>query len=169
MRHFLFIAFVVAAASSMLPLAAEAAGLGPTKASQLFSAYTSGPCPIPGHTGASSFRLSKMVTSDGATIELVIPPKKVLVLTDAVATTGAVAAGNVLATSVIVGSASDGDIVAARFDTATTGGVGTASFTFPAGVAVRSGSIVCISMLNLTAAGFVGQTGFVHGYFASDK
>lgn len=154
---------------SLLPLVAEAAGLGPTKASQLVSAYTSGACPIPGHTGANSFRLGKMVTSDGATVDLVIPPKKVLVLTDAVATTGAVATGHVLATSIVVGSASDGDTVAARFDTATTGGVGTASFTFPAGVAVRSGSIVCISMLNLTGGGFVGQTGFAHGYFAADK
>ena len=96
------VGFVVAAVLSLLPLVAEAAGLGPTKASQLFSAYTSGPCPIPGHTGANSLRLSKMVTSDGATIDLVIPPKKVLVLTDAMATTGAVAAGNVLATSFIV-------------------------------------------------------------------
>ena len=160
---------VVAAALSLLPLAAEAAGLGPTKASQLVTAYTNGSCPIPGHTGANSFRLSKLVASDGSTTDLVIPPKKVLVLSDAVVTTGAVAAGNVLATSIIVGSASDGDIVAARFDSATAGGVATATFAFPNGVAVRSGTTVCISMLNLSVGGFTGQTGFVHGYFAADK
>jgi hypothetical protein len=53
-------------------------------------------------------------------------------------TTGAVAAGNVLVTSIIVGSASDGDVVAAPFDSATAGGVATATVAFPNGVAVRS-------------------------------
>jgi hypothetical protein len=166
MRHY---RLVVIAALSLLPCAAEAAGLGPTKASQLFSGYTFGSCPIPGHTGSNSIRLSRMVGSDGSTTDLVIPPKKVLILTDVVATTSAVAAGNVLATTVVVGSAADGDIVAARFDSATAGGVGTATFTFPTGIAVRAGSIVCISMLNLTAGGFVGHSSFVHGYFAPDK
>lgn len=166
MRH-LFL--VVAAALSMLPRTVEAAGLGPSKASQLVTAYTSGPCPIAGNTGINSVRVSRMVASDGTTTDMVIPPKKVLVLTDVAATAGALSSGHTLLASVVVGSDSDGDAVAGRFETASSSGIANLTFTFPTGVAVRSGSAVCITMENLNVGGFVSHFGHVHGYFAPDK
>lgn len=164
-----FVAVVVAALVTMLPAAAEAANLGPTKASQLVTLLAFGSCPIPFHSGANSFLLSRMVGSDGVAKPLVIPPKKVLVLTDATVTTASVSAGNVMVSAVSVGTAADGSVVAARYDTATTGGVATASFQFPAGVAVRSGTVACVEMINFSAGGFAGATGVAHGYFAPDK
>ncbi len=104
---------VVVAVVLALPLAARA-DLAPAKGSQLVSAYTFGACPIPGHTGSNSSLLTQMVNGDGAVVALVIPPKRILVLTDLTATTGAEPGGDVIAASVIVGSATSGSPVAAH-------------------------------------------------------
>lgn len=152
-----------------LPVVAEGANLGPTKASQLVTVQAFGPCPIPLHTGSNSLRLSRMIDATGAATNFVIPAKKVFVMSDAIVSTGAVSVGNVLASTIVVGTAAGGVEVAARFDTAATNGTATATFTFPTGIAVRSGATVCIEMLNFSAGGFVGLVGYVHGYFAPDK
>lgn len=45
----------------------------------------------------------------------------------------------------------------------------TAEFQIPTGIAVRSGSVLCVDTLNLTHGGPAGVTAIVHGYFAPDK
>jgi hypothetical protein len=160
---------VVVVSSCLLPVAAAAAALGPGKGSQLVTLSSSGPCPIPGHTGINAFALSRRVGVDGVAAPLVIPAKKLLVLSDVSIVTGSEPAGALLAASVIVGSAAGGEIVAARFETAASSGAAAATFAFPTGVAVRSGATACVELLNLTQGGFTGMTGFAHGYLAADK
>ena len=159
---------VVVAVVLALPLAARA-DLAPAKGSQLVSAYTVGACPIPGHIGSNSSLLSQMVNGDGAVVALVIPPKRILVLTDLTATTISEPGGDVIAASVIVGSAAGGTPVAAHFESVAANGTILSSFQFPTGIAIRSGSGVCVELLNLTHGGFIGFTVFAHGYFAADK
>ncbi len=151
-----------------LPLTAHAV-LGPTKGSQLLTASTFGACPVLGHGGANSIVVSQMVNGDGSVAPFVIPPKKIFVLTDLVATSGALPPGDVLVTSVVVGSAAQGAVLAGRFDPASASGTFASSFTFAAGVAVKSGTSVCVEILNLTHGGFVGFTAFAHGSLAPDK
>jgi hypothetical protein len=154
----------------LLPLArsASAAGLGPTKGSQLVTVYGSGSCSIPGHTG-NSLALSKMVAADGTVVTFTIPPKKILVVTDVLANASGEQTGNLLTTTVIVGSAAGGTVVAGRFESALPGGGATAAFDFSHGVAVRTGSTICVQMINLTQGGDTGLSAFAHGYFAPDK
>jgi hypothetical protein len=166
--HVLLFSMILVATPFLAPLLARA-GLTPTKGSQLVTAFTAGACPIPGHTGQNSQVLTQMVNGDGSTVPLVIPPKKIFVLTDVIATTGAEPAGDVVLVSLIVGSAATGNIVAARFDTVAAGGTIAANFQFPTGVPIKSGSVACVEMLNLTHGGFIGFTAFAHGYLAADK
>ena len=79
------------------------------------------------------------------------------------------AGGDVVAASVIVGSAASGSPVAARFESVAANGTILSSFNFRRGS--RSGPAAgCASeLLNLTHGGFIGFTAFAHGYFAADK
>lgn len=69
----------------------------------------------------------------------------------------------------VVGSATTGSLLAARFETASASGTFASSFTFPAGVAVKSGASLCVEIFSITHGGFVGFTAFAHGYLAPDK
>lgn len=145
------------------------AGLAPTKGSQLVTAYTFGACPINGHTGVNSALVSQMVGGDGAVTPFVIPPKRIFVITDITASTGSLPPGDVIVASVLVGTAAFGTLVGGRFDPVSASGTITTAFTFPAGVAVKSGAALCVELLDVTHGGFVGFTAFAHGYFAPDK
>jgi hypothetical protein len=146
-----------------------AAGLAPTKGSQLVTAYTAGPCPILGHTDANSALVSQMVNADGTTTTFTIPPKKIFVLTDLSASTAAEPAGDTMLINAEIGSAATGNLIVARFVTVQPNGSITGEFQVPTGIAIKSGTALCIDMLNITHGGFTGFTGFVHGYFAPDK
>ncbi len=126
---------VVVAVVLAVPLAARAE-LAPAKGSQFVSAYTFGACPIPGHTGTNSSLLTQMVNGDGAVVPLVIPPKRIFVLTELTATTGSEPGGDVVAASVIVGSAAGGSPVAAHFESVAANGTILSSFQFPTGIAI---------------------------------
>ena len=158
----------VVAAVLALPLTAQAV-LAPTKGSQLVSAFTVGACPIKGHVGGNAITVSQMVNGDGLVVPLVIPPKRILVLTELTATTIAEPAGDIVASTIVVGSAATGSAVAARFESVAANGTLVSSFQFPTGIAIRPGSVACVELLNLTHGGFVGFTAFAHGYFAADK
>ena len=43
------------------------------------------------------------------------------------------------------------------------------SFTFPAGVAVKSTSVLCARLINTTQGGNVFLSATAHGYFAPDR
>jgi len=145
------------------------AGLAPTKGSQLVTAFTVGACPIQGHTGQNSLLVTQMVNADGSTVPFAIPPKHIFVITDVMTATGSEPGGDIMLVDIAIGSAATGNLVAGRFDTVAANGSVTSTFQFPTGVAVKSGTAICVEMLNLSHPGFTGFSAFVHGYVAPDK
>jgi hypothetical protein len=144
------------------------AGLTPTKASQLVSLRATGSCPILGYANATT--LDHLARSDGSGGPLVIPPKQVLVLNDIVASTSGQAAGNVFGIQVVVGSTAQSQIVAEQFESTSSSGVMVVRFTPPSGIAVKSGSAVCVYFVNLSnPSAIIGIFSTAHGFFAPDK
>jgi hypothetical protein len=130
---------------------------------------SAGTCPVQGFTGGNSFPFTQQVGADGAVTTFAIPPKKIFVITDITVSASNEPAGDSVITTIAVGSASAGGVIAGRFDTVESSGNKTVSFEFPAGVAVKSGATICSQVLNLTHGGFVGSSATAHGFFAPDK
>ena len=161
--------FHVLAIAVMLGFCSSAnAGLGPTKGSQLVTVLTSGGCPIP-FNGSSPITFSQMVTADGALIPFTTPPKRIFGITDVTITGAGEPAGDAILLTVSVGSASGGSTIAGEYATVAGNTSFAATFTFPAGVAVRSGSVACAVPLNYTHPGSVTASATAHGFFAPDK
>jgi hypothetical protein len=93
----------------------------------------------------------------------------VLVLTDVDISVGNQIINDNFAVVILVGSATQGTLVAARVAAAAAGGVVTATFNPPNGIAVKSGNAVCVQVVNLTRGGFVPILGVAHGFLAPDK
>ena len=143
--------------------------LAPAKASQLVTVYSTGSCSIPGFNPSASATFSQMIRADGSVVPFVVPPKHVFVLVDAMLTiSGQVAADSMLAI-VALGTPTGGAPVGARFESAASGGTMTAEFEFPAGIAVKPGTLMCAEILNFTHGNGFGTTATAHGYFAPDK
>ena len=143
--------------------------LAPTKASQLVTVYSTGTCSLPGFNANASATFNQVVRPDGSIVPFVIPPKQVFVMVDAMLTVaGQVAADEMLAV-VALGTPTGGAPVAARFESASPGGTMTATFEFPAGIAVKPGTVMCSEILNFTHGNNSGASAIAHGYFAPDK
>ena len=161
--------FYVLAIAVLLGLASTAdAVLAPTKGSQLVTVLGSGLCPIP-FLGSSPLTFSQMVNADGSLIPFTIPPKRIFVITDVTITGAGEPAGDAILAAVAVGSASGGSTVAGRYETVAPNTSFAATFQFPAGIAVRSGSVACAVPLNYTHPGGVTASATAHGFFAPDK
>ena len=161
---------VVAALVAVLGSAVRAdAVLAPSKGSQLATLFGFGTCPLPGSNPARSAVFSQMVRGDGVVAPFVIPPKQIFVITDVTLSVSAHGAGDTTLSAVLVGTAAGGAPVGARFDTVSAGGTMTAVIEFPAGVPLKSTSVACGAVLNLTSNPVSGVTATAHGFFAPDK
>jgi len=163
MRRFLtLIALVLLAPVPALGL------LGPTKGSQLVTLEASAPCPYTARANARV--LNTVVGPDGSTQPLVIPPKRLLVLTDASLSAANQPAGDVMAFQLLVGApGTTGELVDFRFEDVRSSGIATIAFPESNGIPVRAGSVVCVDAANLTHGGSVVFIGVGHGYLAPDK
>jgi hypothetical protein len=163
------LAFLVALLSvAFTAVLAGATALAPTKGSQIVALQASGPCPFPGYPNATGF--SVLVKSDGSRPAFAIPAKQVLVLTEVVATTNNLIAGDVFGVELLVGSATVGTIADLRFEPASQQGTITVRFAPPTGMVIKSGNFVCIDSVNFTHFGFdLGVVGIAHGFLAPDK
>jgi hypothetical protein len=144
------------------------AGLAPSKGSQLVTVLGNGACPIP-FTGSSGLTFSQTVNADGSITPFAIPPKRIFVITDVTLTGAGQPAGDAILLAVFVGSAANGNSIAARYETVASSSAFAATFQFPAGIAVRSGSTVCGVPFNYTHGGGVTAFATAHGFFAPDK
>lgn len=154
----------------MVALATSAhALLGPTKASQLVTVTASGTCPLPGTSASTSAAFTNLIHADGTSSPFAIPPKQVFILTDATITVGNMAANDSMLSLVSIGTASASSPISGQYDTAGATGAVKSVFTFPAGVAVKSTSVMCATMINFTHGGSVFLSATAHGYFAPDK
>jgi hypothetical protein len=153
-----------------LGLAARAdAVLAPSKASQLVTVSAFGACPIVGFSATNSVTFANLIRSDGTSGAFTIPPKQVFVITDVILAAAGMQANDAVLSIVAVGTPNVGSPIAGRYDSASPGGAVTSSFVFPAGVAVKSPSLVCAEMINTTQGGSVFLSAVAHGYFAPDK
>lgn len=161
--------FYVLAIAVLLGVASNAAaGLAPSKGSQLVTVLGNGACPIP-FTGSSGLTFSQMVNADGSVTPFQIPPKRIFVITDVTVTGAGEPAGDAILVALAVGSASSGNTIAGRYETVGAGTAFAATFQFPTGIAVRSGSTVCAVPFNYTHGGGVTSLATAHGFFAPDK
>jgi hypothetical protein len=161
---------IVVAVLATLAVGTRAHGiLAPTKGSQLVTVYASGTCPMPGFNPAHSATFNQMVRADGSVVPFVIPAKQIFVLVDVQMTISGQPAADTMLSVVAVGTPSAGAPIASRFDSAEAGGTMTATFEFPAGVAVKSTAAICAELLNLTHSTSYGVTATAHGFFAPDK
>lgn len=164
MRYFHVLAIAV-----MVGLSSSAdAGLAPTKGSQLVTVVGNGACPIP-FNGPSPLTFSQMVNADGSITAFTIPPKRIFVITDVTITGAGEPAGDAILLTVSVGNASGGSAIAGRYETVAANTSFAATFEFPAGIPVRSGSIFCAAPINYTHGGSVIASAIAHGFFAPDK
>ena len=160
----------ILAALAALGLATSAyAVLGPTKASQLVTVTSSGSCPIPGHPSSNSAAFTNLIHADGTSSPFAIPAKQVFIITDATLTVSGQGANDAMLALLSIGTASGGTQIAGQYDTAGPTGAVKSTFTFPAGVAVKSTSILCARLIDTTQGGSVFFSGTAHGYFAPDK
>jgi hypothetical protein len=144
-----------------------AAVLAPSKASQLVTLAAGGGCPIVGHPTDTGF--TQRATSDGALVPFSIPAKQALLLTNIdVSITNQVVNDNV-GILIVAGSNTPGTIVAGRVVAVPAGGVASVTFTPPNGIAVKSGTSLCMSVVNFTRGGLVPVFGIAHGFLAPDK
>lgn len=143
--------------------------LGPTKASQLATVTATGTCALPGFSANTSATFTNAIHPDGTSSPFAIPAKQVFVITDVTLTVSGQQANDAMLSLISVGTASGASQVAGQFETAGATGAVKSVFTFPAGVAVKSTSLVCASMINTTHGGSVFLSGTMHGYFAPDK
>ena len=156
------IAMVLASSSS------TGAGLAPTKGSQLVTVLGAGTCPIP-FNGPSALTFSQMVNADGSITPFSIPAKRIFVITDVTITGAGEPAGDAMLLAVVVGSVSGGSTVAGEYATVAGNTSFAGTFQFSAGIAVRSGSIVCAVPINYTHGGPTIAVATAHGFFAPDK
>lgn len=155
---------------AVLGLATSAhALLGPSKASQLVTVTATGGCPLSGTSANTSAAFTNVIHADGTSSPFAIPPKQVFILTDATLTVGNMAANDAMLSILSVGTAAASSQVSGQFDTAGATGAVKSVFTFPAGVAVKSSSVLCATMINTTHGGSVFLSATAHGYFAPDK
>ena len=167
MRRICLVAIAV-----LLGLSSSAdAGLAPTKGSQLATVLGNGTCPLP-FNGPSALTFSQMVNADGSITAFTIPPKRIFVITDVTITGVGEPAGDAMLLAVvagIVGSPTGGSTIAGRYETVASNTSFAATFEFPAGMAVRSGTTICAVPLNFTHPGGVIASATAHGFFAADK
>ena len=144
-----------------------AAVLAPGKASQLVTLQAGGGCPIAGHPTDTGF--TQRATSDGSLVPFSTPAKQVLLLTDIdISITNQVANDNV-GVLMVVGSSTPGTIVAGRVVAVPAGGVASVTFDPPNGIAIKSGTSLCVTVVNFTRGGQVPVFGIAHGFLAPDK
>jgi hypothetical protein len=143
------------------------AGLTPTKSSQLVTLVGGGACPDAGQVNTTA--LVTRIATDGSASGLVIPPKQVLVLNDIQVSATNQITGDPFLVGVLVTGAGSTNFVAATHTTAPGSGI-SVTFAPPTGIAVKSGSTVCVQIVDFShPAAFVGSLAVAHGFLAPDK
>jgi hypothetical protein len=147
---------------------AGAAGpLGPTRPSQLVTAYVANNtiCPFDGPNELTTpYQVDAMTVGGGSSEPFAIPAKSVLVITSARLTSCCPVPGTVEGVTLVTFDASGNmGVLGSASTTTPASGPGYAQLTFPSGVVVRPGSSICV-------VGPPHSTGAeISGFFAKDR
>ena len=162
MRFLIALTILLAVAAS-----AGAGALVPSKASQLADLgtdYTS--CPI--HSNV--YAVNSINNPDTTISPFVIPPNQVFIVTAAEIGFEAMASGDRYQAALVRQTPAGGYGVIAVANGTSQGGASNVALTIPSGSVVKSGTLLCAVVVDLSGGGPIASTTVsVHGFFAKDS